>query len=147
MMGLLVFWSTKMHAFTPQQRSRLLANRNVQDITEKNISFTPAFKLKAVKLNLEGMPANQIFQEAGIPLEYFITSYSRNTLKKWVRKFKEKGEDAFLGETRGTCSTGRPKIERFEELTYDELLALVEIQKGALQELKKQNALARKKKL
>ncbi len=134
-----------MHAFTPHQRSCLLANRNVQDITEKNISFRPEFKIKAVKQYFAGKSPDQILSEAGIPLEYFKSEYSRFLLKKWVKKFKEEGEEAFSVESRGRGTTGRPKKERLEELTYEELLALVEIQKGALEELKKQKALAKKR--
>lgn len=133
-----------MHAFTSQQRSRLLANKNVHEITEKNLYFTPAFKLKAVKQYLAGKQPNQIFFEADIPIEYFKPHYCRCCIKKWFKKFKTEGEDSLLIDKRGQGSTGRPKV-KFEKLTYDELLALVEIQKGALEELKKKKALVKKK--
>jgi hypothetical protein len=64
-----------------------------------------------------------------------------------VKKFDEGGEESLKEDNRGIRSTGRPKKERLEDLTYDELLALVEIHQEALEEVKKQNALARKKKL
>ena len=135
-----------MHAFTPQQRSKLLANRCVRDVTEKTVSFNPEFKIKAVQRYLEGVSPNQIFQDANIPLDYFKQDYPKYCLKKWIKKYKLRGEDALKEDGRGTGSTGRPKQERLEDLTYDELLALVEIQQEALEEVKKQNALARKKK-
>ncbi len=136
-----------MHGFTPLQRSKLLANRNVLDVTQSTVSFMPAFKIKAVQRYLSGTSPNTIFEEAGIPIEYFNVDYCRCCLKRWVQKFEAEGEDSFKEDGRGLASTGRPKEERLEDLTYDELLALVEIQKGALEELKKQNALARKKKV
>lgn len=134
-----------MQTFTPQQRSKLLANRNVQDASEKTISFIPEFKIKSVRQYLEGISPDQIFKNAGLPLEYFKEGYARNCIKKWVKKFKNEGEDSLRIDERGKGSTGRPKEERLEDLTYDELLALVEIQKGALDELRKQRALAKKK--
>jgi transposase len=134
-----------MHRFTPHQRSKLLANRNVQDATEKTVTFVPDFKISAVKQYLEGTHPNQIFEKAGLPLEFFEEYYFRFCLKRWVKKFKEKGEDSLRSDDRGKNSSGRPKEERLEDLTYDELLALVEIQRGALEELRKQKALAKKK--
>ena len=134
-----------MHSFSPQQRSKLLANRNVQDVNEKTISFTPDFKIASVHEYLNGSSPDQIFESAGLPVEYFKQGYCRNCLKKWVKKFRENGEDSLRIDDRGKGSTGRPKAERLEDLSYDELLALVEIHKGALEELRKQRALAKKK--
>lgn len=146
MMGLLVYGVQNMSTFTPKQRSKLLANRNVKEVTEKTVSFEPAFKIKAVHKYRDGISPDLIFEEAGIPLEYFKDDYCRNCVKKWVKKFNEGGEEGLHEDNRGSGNGGRPKKERLEDLTYDELLALVEIQKEALEEVKKQNALARKKK-
>ena len=134
-----------MQSFTPQQRSKLLANRNVQDISEKTISFTPDFKIKSVHQFLDGISPDLIFENAGLPIEYFKEGYCRYCIKKWVKKFNDEGENSLRTDGRGKSSPGRPKKERLEDLTYDELLALVEIQKGALEELRKQRALAKKK--
>ena len=146
-MGFLVYGVQNMSTFPPKQRSKLLANPNVRNVTEKTISFTPTFKIKAVHQYLDGINPNSIFEKAGIPLEYFKDDYCRNCLKKWIKKFKEQGEESLKVDNRGAGGTGRPKNERLEDLTYDELLALVEIHKEALEKVKKQNALARKKKL
>ena len=135
-----------MHAFTPSQQSKLLANRNVQKVSEKSVSYTLAFKIKAVRLYLSGSSPDQIFSDAGIPLYFFKADYPRFCLKRWVHKFRINGEVSLKEDGRGSGTHGRPKKERSEDLTYDELLSLVEIQKEALEELKKQNALARKKK-
>lgn len=135
-----------MHAFTPKQRSRLLANRNVQAASEKTVTFTPDFKIKAVHLYKEGTSPDQIFEDAGIPLEYFQDDYCRSCIKRWLEKFNSEGEDSLRFDERGRGATGRPPEDSLEDLTYDELLALVEIQQEALDDVRKQNALARKKK-
>lgn len=134
-----------MQSFTPRQRSKLLANRNVQDVTEKTISFLPDFKIRSVRQYLDGVPPDQIFENAGFPLEFFKDDYFRQCIKRWLKKFNEEGEDSLRFDERGKGSTGRPRDERPEDLTYEELLALVEIQKGALEELRKQKALGKKK--
>ena len=133
-----------MHAFTPRQQSKLLANRNVKDVTSKTVSFTPEFKITSVHKYLEGIFPEKIFEDAGIPLELFKENYCRSCIKRWAKKFRDEGEDSLRCDERGKGG-GRPKKERLEELTYDELLALVEIQKGALEELRKQRALVKKK--
>lgn len=61
----------------PQRRSRILANQNLQDVTEKTISFNPEFKIKSVQQYLAGSSPNQIFEDADIPLEYFKDDYCR----------------------------------------------------------------------
>lgn len=134
-----------MQSFTPKQRSKLLANRNVQDVTEKTISFLPEFKIRSVRQYLDGLSPDQIFGNAGFPLEFFKKDYFRHCLKRWLKKFNEEGEGSLRVDERGKGSPGRPKQENLEDLTYDELLALVEIQKGALDELRKQKALEKKK--
>ena len=135
-----------MHALTPKQRSKLLSNRNVQAATEKTVIFRPDFKIKAVHLYLEGVSPDQIFEDEGIPLDYFQDDYCRSCIKRWLEKLNTEGEDALRSDERGRGATGRPPEENLEDLTYDELLSLVEIQQEALNDIRKQNALARKKK-
>ncbi len=133
-----------MHALTPYQQSKLLANRNVLEVSEKSVTFTSEFKIQAVHKYLDGASPDETFLAAGIPIHFFKEKYCRLCLKRWVQKYRTLGEASLKEDGRG--STGRPKKERPEDLTYDELLSLVEIQKEALEELKKQNALERKKK-
>ena len=134
-----------MHALTPKQRSKLLSNRNVQAATEKTVIFRPDFKIKALHLYLEGVSPDQIFEDEGIPLDYFQDDYCRSCIKRWLEKLNTEGEDALRSDERGRGATGRPPEENLEDLTYDELLSLVEIQQEALNDIRKQNALARKK--
>lgn len=135
-----------MHSLTPHQRSKLLANRNVENVSEKSVFFTSAFKIRAVHQYFDGVSPDQIFLDAGIPVNYFKEKFCRFCLKRWVHKFRTKGEESLKEDGRGSGGSGRPRDERPLDLSYEELLALVEIQKGALEELKKQNALERKKK-
>lgn len=134
-----------MHALSEHQKSELLANPNVKEITDKSIVYTSAFKTKAVELYLAGQNPNKIFSNANIPIDYFKRDYCRCCIKRWVIKYKSDGKESLAEDLRGVHSTGRPKNENLNDLSYDELLALVEIQKGVIEELKKKKALAKKK--
>lgn len=135
-----------MHDLNPKQRSILLANRNVLNATEKSVTFDPEFKIKAVHQYRQGMSPDQIFEDAGIPIEYFKEDYCRFCLKRWVQKWEEGGDTALMDDGRGSGSLGRPKTESLEDLTHEELIALVEIQKGYIEILKKKKALGKGKK-
>lgn len=93
-----------MSTFTSKKRSKLLANRNVKDVTEKNVSFESAFKIKAVHKFKDGISPDSIFEEAGIPLEYFKDDYCRNCIKRWFKKFEETGEESLHEDNRGSGS-------------------------------------------
>jgi len=60
-----------MHALTPYQQSKLLANRNVLEVTEKSVTFTSEFKIQAVHKYLGGISPDQIFLAAGLPIHFF----------------------------------------------------------------------------
>ncbi len=136
-----------MHNLSKSQKSELLKNPNVEKITDKHVVFTSKFKVQAVEAYLSGQSQDLIFSKAGINLDWFIPYYARDSIKKWKKKYTEQGAESFYVETRGLGATGRPKNENFNELTYEELLAVVEIQKEVISDLKKRNALAKKKRL
>jgi len=134
-----------MNELTDYQRRRLLENPNVEKLTEKSVNFTSKFKIQAVKKYLKGHNPDDIFKEAHIPIQFFKDEYSRYCIKRWTKKYQEQGASSLKEDKRGVGSTGRPKEENLEELSYDELLAIIEIQKGVIKELKKKKALAKKK--
>lgn len=133
-----------MHELSDKQKITLLANPNVQTITKSFVIFKVNFKIKAAKLYLEGVSSDKIFKDTGIPIEYFKTDFCRNCIKRWAKKLKSEGEDSLKHETRGN-KTGRPPKENFNELSYEELIALVQIQKEVIEEIKKQKALMKKR--
>ncbi|MFT6633227.1 MAG: hypothetical protein ACJAS4_003197 [Bacteriovoracaceae bacterium] len=61
------------------------------------------------------------------------------------KKYLEQGKGSFDIELRGSSKTGRPKKENLDELTYEELRAVVEIQREVIEELKNRKALVKKK--
>jgi transposase len=136
-----------MHELSESQRQELLKNPHVEKITDKFVSYTSIFKIKAVELYLEGQHPDKIFLDAQIPIHFFRKDYPRYNIKRWKKKYQERGAESLKQDGRGSGSSGRPRKESLDELTYDELLTIVEIQREVIEDLKKRNALAKKKKL
>lgn len=134
-----------MQNLSLKQQKELLLNQNVQKLTDKHVVFKPKFKIKAVKQYFNGKSPSEIFSEAGIDLSWFADDYSKSCLKRWVKKHREGGFDSLKDDERGKGATGRPKSESKEKLSYEELEAVVKMQKEVIAELKKRKALAKKK--
>lgn len=130
---------------TAQERESLLENPNVLKVTKVNIQYTPEFKLEAIDAYRSGMSANDIFKEYGFNPDMFIERYCLKSIQRWIYKLDKCGEESFFESNRGKGSTGRPKKVDVDELTVEEMKALLEIQKGVIDKLKKKHALARKK--
>jgi hypothetical protein len=134
-----------MQELSDYQRKELLLNPNVEKITEKHVVFTSKFKIKAVELYFDGKSPNNIFEDAGIKTHYFKPKYSQLCIKKWKKKYLEQGKESFSIELRGSSKVGRPRKENLDELTYEEMRVVIEIQREVIEELKKRKALVKKK--
>ena len=75
---------------------------------------------------------------------YFAINLS---LKRWKKKYEEEGRESLKESGTGKSATGRPKNENLDDLTYEELQVIVQIQRDMIKELelKKKLALAKKK--
>lgn len=144
-MGFLVYGVTVMHFLSDAQSKELLKNPNVSKITPHQVIYSAEFKIKAVEQYLSGKRPEDIFLENGISPQFFENQYCRLCIKRWKKKYFEEGKNSLKIETRGSGSSGRPKKENNDKLTYDELKTLVEIQQEVIEGLKKMKALARKK--
>jgi transposase len=121
-----------MHELSDYQRRKLLKNPIVEKVTEKHVYYTAAFKIWAVDQYIKGEPSIKIFESKGIDTSLFIKDYCRSCLKRWKKQYIEKGKNSFNLEYRGSGSTGRPR-----KPTYEELEAIVAIQREALGYAKK----------
>lgn len=135
-----------MHNLSTYQKRKLLENPNVEKLTEKFVVYTTKFKESALRSYLKGERPKNIFIKAKIPIHYFDDpKYCNSCLKRWKKKYEKHGQGCFKIDERGKSSTGRPKTEDLDELSYEELQAIIEIQRGVIEELKKKKALAKKK--
>lgn len=108
--------------FTPEEIANLLKNKNVVKCSDKTISYSKEFKVKAVKMYLdEGISPNQIFLEEGFDLNVIGWGKPNDCVGDWRRIFKIKGVDGLLKECRGRLG-GRPKSKGLNDTDKIEYL-------------------------
>lgn len=136
-----------MRKLTTTQRKLLLSNPNVLKTTTSHVVYKPSFKIKALKLNDDGVSPKEIFLEHGLNFDFFNEDYFRTCIKRWKRITRLKGQKGFMKELRGssTGGGGRPQKEKdIKSLSLKELQTLAQVQYEVIEELKKRKALAKK---
>lgn len=93
--------------FTKEQTAELARNENVAEHSERSITYSNDFKVKAVRLYRQGLTSREIFKQAGFDLHTIGIDQPRQCLKRWNKIWKKKGESGLKIETRGRL--GRPK--------------------------------------
>ena len=109
--------------FNAFQIKQLEKNPNVIKVSERSITYSQSFKLKATKENLDGKGPTEIFIDHGFDLDMIGREKPQSCLKRWRKLYKQFGEEGFTEERRGKGSTGRPKKK---EMTKDEQLKKAE---------------------
>ncbi|MBG9587221.1 transposase [Cytobacillus firmus] len=109
--------------YNEYQIKELEKNPNVLSASERSISYSPGFKLKAVKDYKNGKTPSQIFIEQGFDLEMIGKEQPKRCLQRWRGTFERYGEEGFLTERRGKGSTGRPSSK---QLSIEEKLRKAE---------------------
>jgi hypothetical protein len=96
--------------FTQEQIDELLQNPNVLRCSEKSISYHKDFKIFAVKKYELGLPASQIFMQAGFNIDIIGRKKPKWCLGRWQEVLRTKGLQELSIETRGRGKGGgRPK--------------------------------------
>jgi len=125
--------------FDPETRAKILRNKNVLRVGEKQITYSPDFKVEAVRANLvEGKPPYLIFFEAGFDLDLIGHETPKDRIKRWRAIYSRRGEEGLRHDERGRHSTGRPAGG---EVTVEEELRRARAQ---IRYLKKENELLKK---
>lgn len=114
--------------FTKKEIELLKCNSNVQEVSEKAITYTDEFKRFFISENEKGKLPRTIFEEVGFDVELIGPERIKSAGKRWRAAYREKGI-AGLDDTRKTNS-GRP-LER--ELSLEEKYARLEAQNQLLQ--------------
>lgn len=130
-----------MPIFTDSDKKQLLSNPWIEKVTDNHIAFTPEFKLKAVKLNLDGhFPAN-IFKIHEIDVSLMRPQYPAKCLERWKKAYLSRGESAFNKETRGKGRKRKPE-KKFDPSDNESLLERISYLEEENAFLKKLHALA-----
>ena len=134
-----------MSEITEEIRKKLVKNKYVSQVKTKQVEFTAAFKIKAVREYIKGKSPVDYFEESGFKSEWFPKDYFRLCVKRWKKKFDEQGEDSLKVNKTGKHSAGRPRKPATDDLTLEALRAIVEIQRETIEILKKTRALPSQK--
>lgn len=133
--------------FNEHQCRRLEANPNVAAVSDRAIQYTPEFKVKAVKENLQGKGPSQIFVEHGFDLTVIGAEKPKNSLTRWRKSYQLYGEQGFFEERRGKGSTGRPSTtELSAEKKLEKAEARIKYLEAEMELLKKLETLERQAK-
>jgi len=97
--------------FTQEQLKHLVDNESVAKCSERSISYSKDFKIKAVQQYIkQGLSPREIFKQAGFDLGVIGKQKADDCLLRWKKTFRTKGQGAFSKETRGKGrGGGRPK--------------------------------------
>jgi len=125
--------------FSPEDRGKLLQNKSVLKASETTVTYSPDFKVRAVRVNIvEGKPPYLIFLEAGFDLDLIGPDTPSRCLRRWRKVFKQRGEQGLRDDQRGKGATGRP-LQR--ELTVEDKLRRAE---ARIKYLEKENEFLKK---
>lgn len=97
--------------FTDEQRRRLGQNPYILNVSEKSITYDPAFKLAAVKAYEEGLSPMEIFLQAGFDVDLIGHRKPKACLKRWRDIYAAHGPAGLLEERRGMLPSERHKKE------------------------------------
>lgn len=119
-------------------RERILRNENVVRVSETTITYSPTFKVQAVRAALAGKPPHLVFVDAGFDLDLIGRETPRRCLTRWRAVYRDRGEDGLHDDQRGRKASGRP-LER--ELTVEDKLRRAE---AKIRYLEKENEFLKK---
>ncbi|KTD83248.1 transposase [Paenibacillus etheri] len=132
--------------FNENEIKQLENNPNVENVTEKSITYSPTFKLAAVKAYKEGQAPMEIFLSAGFNVDIIGRKKPKHCLTRWRNTYNAMGEVGLLEEQRGKGSPGRRPAG---ELSTEEKLKRAEVRIKLLEMendfLKKLEALEKQK--
>ena len=74
--------------FTREQIEILLKNPNVESISSNTVKFTSEFKELAMQKDKEGIPALQIFKDAGFDLNVLGKETPKTSIRNWHHREK-----------------------------------------------------------
>ncbi|WP_199624859.1 IS3 family transposase [Paenibacillus alkalitolerans] len=131
--------------FSAEDLQQLKDNPNIQQVSEKSISYSSAFKLAAVLAYNDGVTPLEIFINGGFDTAVIGPKTPKWCLKRWRTTFAKYGEEALLEERRGKGSSGRkPAGEMSVEEKLKKAEARIKLLQAENELLKKLEALERK---
>lgn len=128
-----------MENLTRAQLDFLKNHQSIERVTSKHVIFSFEFKLMAVKSYLKGIPFKEIFKQER--LDFLPSKYMNNAILRWRDKYNEQGEAGLKEKKKGRKNL---HLEDNTSLSYEELLAKIELLELENDFLKKLRALKKK---
>ncbi len=102
---------------TENQIKDLLANSNVENCSDRSITYNKEFKVWAVnKYYKEGYSPRMIFEEAGFDVSIIGEDTPGFSLQRWRKEYQIRGIDSLKFERRGQGNLGgRPKTKELND--------------------------------
>ena len=124
--------------YSPEQLQALRDNPNVAKCSNKSITYSKDFKIKAVKAYYDtGQSPNAIFLEAGFDLNVIGKGKPKSCLRDWKSIYKAKGETGLNTEGRGKDGGRKPKTKESKDIEYLQTkIAYLEAENNFLRNLK-----------
>ncbi len=100
--------------FNQQQINEMLNNNNIIKCSDKSITYSKDFKIKAVAQYCEGMSAKDILKQAGFDLAVIGKDTPKRCLMRWLKIFRKRGAEKLSTDGRGKekgVGMGRPKLK------------------------------------
>ncbi len=112
------------HIFSSEEVSKLSGNPCVLKCSDRSITYTYDFKVRALEQHSKGVSPNEIWRRAGFDLDIWRKRYAKDCIKDWKIIVREKGYEG-LTVARGRGATGRPKTKG---VTDDDKIKRLELQ-------------------
>ncbi len=102
--------------FTNEEVLELQKNPNVVKCSQKAVTYSKDFKLRAVKQYLEeNLSCPEIFRLAGFNISVLGRNIPKDRISDWKYIYRTHGETGLSIERRGANSSGRPKVKGLSE--------------------------------
>jgi transposase-like protein len=103
--------------WTDVQIKDLRANKNVENCSDRSITYNKEFKIWAVnKYYEEGYSPKMIFEEAGFDISVVGEDTPGFSLQRWRKEYQTRGLDSLRSERRGQGNRGgRPKTKELND--------------------------------
>lgn len=102
--------------FTNEEVLELRKNPNVFKCSQKAITYSKDFKLRAVKQYLEeNLSCDEIFRLAGFSLRALGRDIPHGRIGDWKHIYRTYGEIGLRTDRRGANSPGRPRVKGLSE--------------------------------
>lgn len=100
---------------TENQIKELLTNKNVENCSDRSITYNKEFKVQAVnKYYQNGYSPRMIFEEAGFDISIIGIDTPGFSLQRWRKEYQERGINSFKFERRGQGI--KPKTKKLNDV-------------------------------